>query len=228
MEINELKRIVRQVINESSLSRTHQHMIAHNCAIITAFRYDPTDDSSCAESASSEYQSGVSLKIGRGKERKLPTLINKMNNRDLKAHLLKRGYGVTSVDGAFVENFGEVAAKEVKEDSLFVVDLSDDPTFFDNIRKYGRMFCQDSVLIVPKGGKGTYLYGTNNSSFPGLDQMFETGDVKMGVEGMAMTKVRNRPFTTKLDEKLETYKSLSNNAKLVVELIVNKYNKMEK
>ena len=40
MEINELKRIVRQVMNESSLSRTHQHMIAHNCAIITAFRYE--------------------------------------------------------------------------------------------------------------------------------------------------------------------------------------------
>ena len=222
MEINELKRIVRQVMNESSLSRTHQHMIAHNCAIITAFRYDPTDDSSCAESAPSEYQSGVPLKIGRGKERKPPTLINKINNRDLKAHLLKRGYGVTSVGGAFVENFGEVAAKEVKEDSLFVVNLSDDPSFSQHIQSLGQRYCQDSVMIIPQGGKEAYFIGTNMSEFPGFEQTSIIGDITYGRESQFMTKVGNRPMTTNLDENLQTYDKLPRLQKIAVSAIAKK------
>ena len=71
----------------------------------------------------------------------------------------------------------------------------------------GKKFCQDSVLIIPKGGQGAYLHGTNNSEFPGLDQKIMVGDLKMGGEDEFMTKVGNRPFT--FGEGLETWKRLS-------------------
>ena len=57
------------------------------------------------------------------------TLENFERNKQLKAVMLNKGYGVTSVDGTYIEDFGTDAAKEVKEDSFFVVNLKDDPKF---------------------------------------------------------------------------------------------------
>jgi hypothetical protein len=62
---------------------------------------------------------------------------NYERNRQLKAVLLNKGYGVTDVDGTYVEDFGTDAAKEVKEDSFFVVNLKDDPNFKDTITGLG-------------------------------------------------------------------------------------------
>ena len=47
------------------------------------------------------------------------TLENFERNKQLKAVMLNKGYGVTSVDGTYIEDFGTDAAKEVKEDSYF-------------------------------------------------------------------------------------------------------------
>lgn len=210
MNLNELKKVVRQVIQESSLSRVYQHIEQHDCAIITAFRNNPSEHDSCVHEAPSTYQ-GENLK---------PIDINKLNNRDLKATLLKLGYGVTAVDGTFVENFDTPEAVEVKEDSLFVVNLTDDPSFYDQIKNLGKKYCQDSVLIVPQGGKDVKLYGTNNSQFPGLDQEVSIGNFVYGKSAQIMTKVNNRPITTK--EGLETYNKLSRLEKMAVSAIAQK------
>ena len=45
-----------------------------------------------------------------------------------------------------------------------------------------------------KGGKGAYLLGTNNSSFPGFGQRSETGEFAGGEEGEFMTRVGDRPL----------------------------------
>ena len=217
MNINELKDVIKQVINESSLSRLHQHISQHECAIITAFRNDPTDGSMCrSDLAPSTYQNGETN----------PTKINRANNRDLKAKLLAKGYGITPVDGSYIEDFGSDIAKEVKEDSLFVVNLIDDPNFIDTIESMGQRYCQDSVMIIPMGGEKPYLLGTNHSSFPGFQQTVTLGSITYGKESQFMTKVRNRPITTassdSLDEGLQTYKKLSRLEKMAVHAIAQK------
>lgn len=220
MNLNELKNVVREVIQESSLSRIHQHVAEHDCAIITAFRGDPLDHSNCGHS-----ENDVNDKTpapASYQEKGLATKdINKLNNRDLKAKLLDYGYGVTEVDGSFIENFGSDIANEVKEDSLFVVNRKDvdSDLFVSSIKELGKRYCQDSVMIIPKGGNDAYLLGTNLSSFPGYNQTYKVGNITYGREAEFMTKVNNRPITTKLDEGLQTFEKLSRLEKMAVRAI---------
>lgn len=213
MNINELRTLVRETIKESSLSRVNQHISQHECAIITAFRGDPTDGSMSSNNvAPSSYQPDTPS----------TEAINKLNNRDLKAKLLSYRYGVTAVDGTYVEDFGSEIANEVKEDSLFVVNLSDDPNFIDHIGALGQRYCQDSVMIIPQGGKEAYFIGTNMSDFPGFGQSSVIGDIAYGRESEFMTKVGNRPMTTRMDESLQTYDKLPRLQKIAVSAIAKR------
>jgi len=205
------------ILSESSLSRVMEHIQAHDCAVITAFRNDPTDVSSCADKEDAQ-----TMQEEEGAYKN-----NLKRNRDLKAALLSSGYGVTKVKGTYVENFMEDNAVEVKEDSLFVVNRSDDQGFIDNVTNLGKKFCQDSVLIIPKGGKGAYLYGTNNADFPGLDNKETVGDFGAGREDQFMTRVQGRPFTFKesKDFKLETLSDHSKNSRWAIKLIAERVQK---
>ena len=196
----------KYLLKESGLSRVLQHIEAHDCAILTAFRNDPKDMSKCAKGS-------VDDNDQEGNTRAL----NKRRNRDLKAMLLGFDYGVTAVDGSYIENFEQPDQIEVKEDSLFVVNLNDDPDFTRNVQEMAEKFCQDSVIIIPQGGKAAYLYGTNESDFPGYGEKVEVGDLKMGKEAEFMTRVNKRPFT--FGEGLETYDKLSRLEKMAVKSI---------
>jgi len=198
----------RYHLHESSLSRIHQHFMEHDCASLTAFRGDPSDTSDCA---------GGALPAPKGDD---ALTVNKTRNRDLKATLLDLGYGVTAIDGSYIEGFNTEAAKEVKEDSFWVVNLQDDPGFFDNIKMLGEKFCQDSVLLVPQGGKDAFLYGTNNSQFPGYGQSVTVGDFKAGEEAEFMSRVKGRPFA--FAEELETIKEHSRNSRWAIRKIAQK------
>ena len=196
----------KYLLKESGLSRVLQHIEAHDCAILTAFRNDPKDLSKCAKGS-------VDDNDQEGNTRAL----NKRRNRDLKAMLLGFDYGVTAVDGSYIENFEQPDQIEVKEDSLFVVNLNDDPDFVRNVQEMAEKFCQDSVIIIPQGGKAAYLHGTNESDFPGYGEKVEVGDLKMGKEAEFMTRVNKRPFT--FGEGLETYDKLSRLEKMAVKSI---------
>jgi len=195
------------LLNES-MSRVHQHITKHDSALLTAHRADPLDTSVCLEAA---IQSGAS---------------NQERYRDLKATLLHLGYGVRKVKGSFIENYGNLDKQvEVKEDSLFVVNLKDEPAFTEWIIELGKRYCQDAVLIIPQGGEGAYLYGTNNSDFPGLDSSVEVGSFIGGEEAEFMTRVRKRPFTFKEEKEqfvLETYESHSRNARWAIRAIAKR------
>ena len=195
------------LLNES-MSRVHQHITEHDSALLTAHRADPLDTSACLEAA---VQSDAS---------------NKERYRELKAVLLDLGYGVRKVKGSFIENYGNLDKQvEVKEDSLFVVNLKDEPAFTEWIIELGKRYCQDAVLIIPQGGDGTYLYGTNNSDFPGLDSSVEVGSFIGGEEAEFMTRVRGRPFTFKEEKEqfvLETYESHSRNARWAIRAIAKR------
>ena len=191
----------RRFINESSLSRLYQHTQEHDTAIITAHRSAPADDTACVEAL---HRTGND---------------NNTRNRVLKAALLRKGHGVTTVDGSYVENFEDpdpLKRGEVSEESFFVVNLKDTASFVGEIKKFGELFCQDSILIIPRGGKGAYLLGTNNTSFPGLGNEEPVGNYSAGAEAEFMSRVRGRPFTFKEVNDLETFEGLSRNAKWAV------------
>lgn len=168
---------------ESSLSRILQHVKQHQIATISAFR---GKNEHCAKK-----QSDVPEGDDYTKQ------LNMARNKSLKAKLLSYGYGVTAIDGAYIENFNsesEDARREVKEDSFFVVNLKDDGNFKSNLVELGKLFCQDSVLVGD--AEGFYLYGTNNSDWPGLNQREKVGDKFVaGIERQFMSKIRNRPIS---------------------------------
>jgi len=200
----------KYLLKESGLSRVLQHIEAHDCAILTAFRNDPKDMSKCAKGSVDDNDKEGNTKA-----------LNKRRNRDLKAILLGFDYGVTAVDGSYIENFEQQDQIEVKEDSLFTVNLNDDPDFVKNVQEMAEKFCQDSVIIIPQGGKDAYLLGTNDSDFPGYGEKIKVGDLKMGREAEFMTRVGKRPFT--FGEGLQTYRGLSRLQKMAVKSIKKGY-----
>lgn len=204
--MTDMKNIInewRGFVNESGLSRIYKHIQEHDCVIITAFRGDPDDGSNCTDAA---------IVGGDNMER----------NRDLKATLLGLGIGVTKVDGSYIEDFGTELASEVKEASLFCVNLKDDPNFIDTLASLSEKFCQDSIIVFPQGGNEAYLLGTNKAEFPGYGKKQVTGDLSMGQDAEFMTRVNNRPFTTKEGIELETYKKLPRLQRMAVRSIQKK------
>jgi hypothetical protein len=165
------------LLKESSLSRIYQHMLKCDTAIITAFRKTNTRE------------------------------VNEKLNIELKAILLKKGYGITAVKGTYIEGYNSAIAKEVKEDSLFVVNLSDDTAFNASLAQLGNKYDQDCVIFIQKGGKESYLLGTNETGFPGFKQVVQQGAFKPKSEGEFMTRHQGAPFT--LGEGLDTYEGLS-------------------
>ena len=169
-----LKNLLPENLNESSLSRVVHHMEKHDCGTITAFR----------------------SKEGCGDKNDAPYSLqdNKKRNRQLYAKLESLGYGVTAVDGAYIENFGKPNATEVKEDVYFVVDLKDRGNLEQDLVKLGEEYMQDSIMFIPKGKMGI-LIGTNKcTDFPGYGKKVPFSSRSFGKTGEFMTKVRNRPF----------------------------------
>jgi len=207
----------KSFLNESSLSRVHKFIYSTETAILTAFRNDPNDMSKCVDDALRGGEDLPPEVKGKGGRTGVQLRVNKQRNRDLKATLLSLNYGVTRVGGNYVEDFDTPQAVEVGEESYIVVNLPEASDFIDNIIMLGKKFCQDSVLIIPAGGEGAHLYGTNYSEFPGLGQTVQVGNIKLGEEAEFMTRVNNRPFT--FTEGLETYRDLSRNERMAVKNI---------
>jgi hypothetical protein len=181
------------LLNESSVKRVYNHLIKHDCAIITSYRKSLTN---CLDNDDEmEY---VNIRT------------NKNRNRHLKSTLLYLGYGVTKVKGTYVENFAQQNSIEVNEESFFVVNMKNDPDFIYNMTKLGELFCQDSVMIIERGGDNNYLIGTNNSEYPGYGNIEKLGEFKPDVEAEFMTRVGGRPFS------FESFDLLQNNTKRLV------------
>lgn len=162
----------KQLLNESSLSRIYQQTQDHDTAIITAFR----DAEDC------------------GKGREIPNAENRKRNAELLSTLKSKGYGVTSVQGKWVENIGTKEEKEVGESSFFVVDLKNTGQLQKDVVKLGKKYEQDAVIFIEKGGKNVLLIGTNECGYPGLGKIDKLGTARFGRDGKIKTKVRGRPF----------------------------------
>ena len=180
-------------IDESSLSRLHQHSQKHDMGTITAFR----SARDC------------------GKGELFTKNENKKNNNILKAKLLKLGYGVTAIDGTYIENFGGDNEIEVKEKSFIVVDLLDKGTLRDDLVELGQDFQQDSVTYQPLGG--AYLLLSSNKcplGYPGkgkIGVVVKLGKPMFGKSGEFHSKISGRPFVFEslLQKQISVLKELS-------------------
>tara|TARA_R100001510_G_C7622770_1_gene183294 strand:+ start:69 stop:1205 length:1137 start_codon:yes stop_codon:yes gene_type:complete len=215
------------LINEAGLNKIRQDMSDYDTAFITAFRGDINDKSVCVYVPPSEEELSERDKMGKRGE------TNKRNNKELSAFLLSQGYGVKNVQGSYIENFGSVdpekIPREVKEASFFVTNLNNDPEFVEQIINLGKRYCQDSVIIVPKGEEG-YIYGTNKGKYPGLDQEETLGKFMGGETGEFMSRISGRPFVMKEDEETKTYEDLPGKqrqaAKLIAQRVDREINEM--
>lgn len=166
-----------EYLNESSLSRIWRHVKDHQAGAISGYR----DGNSSSE--------------------------NKKNNREIQAFLRSRGYSVTGVQGNYIENFGSDNAKEVGEPSFFVVDINDTGNLERDLRALGERFDQDSVLIVPQGGKNAELVGTSkrDDAFPEYGKRVKVGSGRFGkVAGQFLSRIRGRQFTFEAVEDPQT------------------------
>jgi len=163
-------------LNESGLARLSKHMQEHDCGTITAFR----SKEGCAGAEDKPYTRAD----------------NQKRNKQLYAQLQMKGYMVTAVHGAYIENYNTPNAKEVRENVYFVVDGRDTGSLREDLINLGGKFEQDSILFIPKGGKGSILIGTNDcpQAYPGFGKEIKFNDRKMGQGGEFMTKISGRPF----------------------------------
>ena len=159
---------------EKSLSRTLAHMKNHDTGTITAYR--------------------SAMDCGNGEPYSKSD--NQKRNKSLLAKLQAMRYGVTSVKGSYIENYGSANAKEVGEHVFFVVDLENKGNLEKDLRKLGEEFEQDSILFIEKGGDNSVLIGTNKcpNGYPGYGKKVSFKERQIASTGEFMTKVRNRPF----------------------------------
>lgn len=158
---------MKKQINESSVSRVWDLNQKHDCGFITAWRKSIKRDD------------------------------KEVLNKKLKTLLQAKGYGTTKVRGSFIENFGTESEVPVTEDSFFVVDLKNLGTLKKDLMQLGQLFDQDSIIFLPKGGKGAQLIGTTEreEASPAKDEEYDIGSMKGGNEGQfAYTRVGSRAF----------------------------------
>lgn len=201
-------------LHESNKDRLVNYLHNYDCALLTAFRKqikNVTDGtfSEVADFASDPAylatwidadQKPCSPKTPGATQGMVPKTKNREWNRKLRAALLRKGYGVTNVHGLYREDGWDAASDE---ESLFIVNLKNDPDFVKTIKALSEAFNQDCVLIKEKGEDEAYLYGTNTASFPGYGQTEYVGrlvdEVPLDYAG-ASTSIRNKAFAFKKDE----------------------------
>ena len=188
-EVLENVKNITNITNESSLSRIYKHTLEHDSGTITAFR------------------SARDCNDGE----KYTNKENRKNNAILKAKLLKKGYGVTSIQGIGIENFKSDNEIEVKEQSFIVIDLKDKGTLKKDLIKLGTEFEQDAITFSVKGGKSYVLIGTNDcpNGYPGKGKVDKLGRAIFGDDGEFFSKVKGRPFVfveSASEHRLDTYK----------------------
>lgn len=167
---------MEDIIIESSLSRTLTFLKNYDCCTISAFRPRTKAQNKLASS-----KLGAELKTNKG-------------------------YTYFLVDGSWVNNFGQENAKESKELTYFVVNGNFDKTFFEDMKKLGEKFDQDSIMCYPLG-KNPYLLGTSKreNAYPKYNQKVQLGKIIFGKEARSMTKVNNRPFSAPIKESINYF-----------------------
>lgn len=185
---------MEQLNEMSSITRVLKHMEKYDTACLTAYRdaycnatENTLDDRPTSDAGQYRYTEDD----------------NKKRNRDLSAALLKFGYGVTRIDGTYIENFGTDESVEVGEASLFVVNLNDDKDFYANIFRLSELYNQDCFLYKAKNDSNGYLIGTNMCEFPGYGNKILSGSLHVNIINEFRTRIKSNTFSFTQEENPE-------------------------
>ncbi len=158
----------------ASLSRIELHYKSHDTGTISAFR----DAKDCGEGE----------KISRTE--------NRSRNRGIRGELISKGYGVTSIKGVFIENYGSNKAISVYEESYFVVDLRDNGSLKKDLIKLGQLYEQDCITYAK--ARGEYcLISTNKcpDAYPGRGKIgveLKVGKPYFGGKPLTDDEIKNK------------------------------------
>lgn len=143
-----MENLFKTLVNESSLSRVHQHSKGRNVGMITAHRGEYSADE------------------------------NKQRNKELEGHIRKAGYGFVKVKGRYVENHGTPQAKAVDEHSYLVIGKKghDNGELKNFLKKHGEKHGQDSILHKAHDETTAKLHGTREGGWPGKGKVHDVGE----------------------------------------------------
>jgi hypothetical protein len=124
---------------------------------------------------------------------------NQAWNRKIMIDLKRRGFGVTSVQGGFIENYGTPDAQEVDESSFFVANIDvegDDGGELEAALIYwGRASDQDSIMSKPYGEQAKLIGTTKRpEADPSYNREQIVGTFTGGKVGKFLSRIRGRPF----------------------------------
>lgn len=198
--INELYEITRdnstktvESINESDLKKIESYLMKHDCAVVSSFK-DERDEFISIDIP--EEVKCIIENIGR--------------NKSLSAALLYFNYGVAIVQKSLIENYLKNNFFQVLEDSFFVVNINNTSDFKETITELGKIFCQENILIMEKGGGNNYLVGTSNSINPDSQNITTLGKFTLNINPDIIRLDKKREFF------IETFKSSQINSKRII------------
>ena len=136
----------------------------------------------------------INIPDGTGVGYRFSLAENRERNQKLKASLLAHHYGVTSIYGSWIEGIAGSNSREVAEESYFVVNLNDDPNFYENLFRLSEYFNQDSFLFKEKGSDTAVLVGTNMSGFPEYGKQTTAGQLT-SLPSKFMSRIKKAAFS---------------------------------
>jgi len=134
---------------------------------------------------------------------------NQQRNKLLLAKLYLKGYNIIDVLGSYIENFGSKNAVEVKKHTYFVIDTKNYNNLESDLKEFGELFEQDSIMFIPKNTNKGILIGTSHreTSYPKYNEKIIYPNAVWGKDNMFMTKVKGRPYSfNESSEITELYK----------------------
>ena len=222
MPVPKIERIVgafnkiKNMLNESSLTRLKQWLDTRDIATISAWRNKlvfatdnvprPTLKRVKNKTAAGGYKL-VPIQCDGETEHYYTTEEKKQRNAMMKAFLLSKGYGVIAIKGVYPESNtdenGNATLDLSKpgdiEDSFFVINLKYDPGFYDNLFRLSEYYNQDCFLYKSRNSKDAFLVGTNLSDFPGYKKRYNVGNFFDKVISTNMSRLGSNGFAFSSD-----------------------------
>lgn len=122
---------------------------------------------------------------------------NKKRSKQLEKDIRGRGLpGPTKVAGQYTEDDGSEEGRKVSERSYVVEPgKKGKRKFKKDIKKLGKKYDQDSVLIQGKKKGDAALHGTSKGAWPGEGKSEKVGKMRPGRSGEFQTKIKNKTYT---------------------------------
>ena len=187
---NKKKKIMSNELFElSGINRLIDFMDDYDIACITAYRDEYKDATpNTLDDRPDEYKKSDEPYKYSLREKKL-------RNRNLSAYLIKKGYGVTKINGNYIEGYGTIDAKELGEASYFVVNLDNDPDFFKTLFAISEYYNQDCFLYKEAGDNPAYNVGTNACEYPGYSNKVSLGKLHVNVDSEFLSRIKKNSFS---------------------------------